>query len=60
MRRLQQRLELMRIAALNKETVGIMAIGQRYGPHVDALLSESAGERLRRLLAAAVRIGIKG
>ena len=59
-RRLQQRLELTRIAALDKEAVRIMAVGQRDGANVYALLGEPAGKRLRRLLAAAVRVGIKG
>ena len=50
----------MRIAALDEEAVRIMAVGQRHGAHVYALLAEPAGKRLRRLLAAAVGIGIKG
>ncbi len=36
-----------------------MAVGQRHGTDVDTLLSEPPDKRLRRFLAAAVRIGIK-
>jgi hypothetical protein len=57
---LQQRLELARIATLNEEAVGIMAIGQSDSTNVHALLSEPAGQRVRRLLATAVGIGIEG
>ena len=56
----RRRLELVRIAALNKEAVRIVALGQRHGAHVYALLAESADKRLCRLLATAVPIGIKG
>src|SRR5262249_57364759 len=37
-----------------------MVIGQQDFANVDTLLSEPAGKRLRRLLAAAVSIGVKG
>ena len=37
-----------------------MALGQRYGAHVDALLGEPAGKRLSRLLTTTVLVGIKG
>src|SRR5258708_4913365 len=57
---LQQRLELARGAFLDKEAVRVVAIGQRDSANVHALLSEPAGERLRRLLPTAVRVGIKG
>ena len=60
MRRLQQRLELTRIAVLDEEAVRIVAVGQRYGTHIYALLGEPAGKRLRRLLTTAVAISIKG
>ena len=60
MRRLQQGLELTRIAVPDKEAARIVALGQRYGTHIHALPSEPAGKRLRRFLTAAVRIGIKG
>ena len=60
MRRLQQRLELARIAALDKEAVRIVALGQRDGANVHPLLSEPAGKRLCRLLTTAVGVGIKG
>ena len=50
----------MCITALRKETIRIMAIGQRYSPHMDASLPQPAGEQLRGFLAAAVGIGIKG
>jgi hypothetical protein len=59
LRRLQQGLELTGIAALDKEAVRIVAIGQRYVSHIHAVLNESAGQRLRRFLTAAVGIGIK-
>src|SRR5271170_5176675 len=58
--RLQQRLELARVATLDKEAVRVVAIWQRDYTDVHALLSEPAGKQLRRMLAAAVRIGIKG
>jgi len=45
---------------LDEEAVRILAVGQHHGTDVDTLLSETAGKRLRRFLAAAVRIGIKG
>ena len=57
---LQQRLELACIAVLDKKAIRVVAIGQRDSANVYALLSEPAGERLRRFLAAAVSIGIKG
>ena len=50
----------MRIAASDEKAVRIMAVGQRDGTDVYTLPGEPAGERLRRSLAAAVRIGIKG
>src|SRR5277367_3597509 len=58
--RLQQRLELARVATLDKEAVRVVAIWQRDDTDVHALFPEPAGKQLRRLLAAAVRIGIKG
>src|ERR1700683_215263 len=60
LRRLQQRLELAGIAALGKEAVRIVALGQRDSASVDALLSEPAGQRLRRLLTTAIRIVVEG
>src|SRR5215469_9962789 len=60
LRHLQERLELTRITAPDKEAVRIMALGQRHGAHVYALIGELAGKRLRRSLAAAIHIGIKG
>src|ERR1700694_412876 len=57
---LQQRLELACIAVLDKEAVRVVAIGQRDSANVHSLLSEPAGKRVRRLLATAVCIGIKG
>jgi hypothetical protein len=51
--RLQQRLKLSSITALNEEAVRIMAVGQRYGAHVYALLGEPADKRLSRLLTTA-------
>src|ERR1700674_4174631 len=59
LRYLQQRLKLTRVAALDKEAVRIMAIGQRDRAHVYALLGEPADKRLSRLLTTAVPIGIK-
>ena len=50
----------MRIAASDEKAVRIMAVGERDGTDVYTLPGEPAGERLRRSLAAAVRIGIKG
>ena len=52
--RLQQRLELVRIAVFYKEAIRIVAIGKRDSANVHALFSEPAGKRLRRLLATAV------
>ena len=61
LRRLQQGLELPRIAALHKEAVRIVALGQRDPASVYALLSEPVVQSaLRRLLAAAVGVGVKG
>src|SRR5205814_8460721 len=56
---LQHRLELTRIAALHKEAVRIMAVGQRHGAHIYAMLAQSRDKRLSRLLTAAVVVGIK-
>src|ERR1035437_10217609 len=60
LRRLQQGLELTRIAVPGQEAVRIVARGQRYGTHTHVEPSEAAGKRLRRFLTAAIRIGIKG
>ena len=49
----------MRVAALNKEAVRIVARRQRHSAYVYALLAESAGKRLSRLLTTTVPIGIK-
>src|ERR1700730_3010468 len=57
---LQQLLELPRISTFDEEAVRITAFGQGDSANVHALLSEPAGKQLRRLLAATVRIGIKG
>src|ERR1035438_3557023 len=59
LRLLQHRLELTRIAAMDKEAVRIMALGQRDRANIHPLLSEPAGKRLRRLLTTTVRVGIK-
>jgi hypothetical protein len=48
------------VAVLGEEAVRVMVIGQQDFANVDTLLSEPAGKRLRRLLAAAVSIGVKG
>jgi hypothetical protein len=58
-RPLQQALELLSIAALQEEAVGIVALGQRDSASVYALLAEPAGKRLRRLLTTAIRIIVK-
>ena len=50
----------MRVSALHKEAVGIVAVGQRDSASVHALLSEPAGKRLRRLLTTTVCVGVKG
>jgi len=50
----------MRIAALDKEAIGIVALGQQDQSSSDASLPESSREVLRRVLAAAVSVGIKG
>src|ERR1035438_7025240 len=60
LRRLQHRLELARIAALDKEAVRILAVGQRDQRSSDASFPESSREVLCRVLAAAVTVGIKG
>src|SRR5580693_7861332 len=57
---LQQQLKLTSIAALHKEAVGIVALGQRDSASVHALLSEPVGKRLRRLLTTAIRVVVEG
>jgi hypothetical protein len=52
-------LKLAGITALDEEAVRIMAVGQRDGAHVYALLGKPADKRLSRLLTTAVAIGIK-
>ena len=52
-------MELLSIAALQEEAVGIVALGQRDSASVYALLAEPAGKRLRRLLPTAVCVGVK-
>jgi hypothetical protein len=60
LRRLQHRLELARIAALDKKAVRIVTLGQRDQTSRDASFPEPSREVLRRVLAAAVAVGIKG
>jgi hypothetical protein len=52
--------KLLSSAAADKEAVGIVAVWQRDPASVDALLSEPAGKRLRRLPTTAIRVGVKG
>ena len=44
---------------MHKEAVGIVALGQGDSASVDALLSEPAGKRLRRLLTTTIRVVVK-
>src|ERR1019366_2064337 len=60
LRRLQQGPELACVAALHKETVRIVALGQRDQTSRDASFPEPSQEALRCLLAAAVAVGIEG
>jgi ribose 5-phosphate isomerase RpiB len=50
----------LRITALDKEAVGIVALGQRDQSSSDVSFPETAREVLRRVLTAAVDVGIKG
>ena len=53
-------MKLISVATADKETVGIVSIGQRDQASRDASFPETLCEVLRRLLAAAVGVGIKG
>ena len=49
----------MRVSALNEKRVRIVAIGQQDTTRYDAQPLETVCQRLRRLRAAAVGVGIK-
>lgn len=57
---LKESLELSGIATLDEEGVRIVAFGQEHTASGDALRSETLGQSLRGLLAAAVGIDVKG
>lgn len=52
-------MELLRVTALNEKRIRVMPIGQEDATRADALRPETIDQRLRRLLAAAVGIGIE-
>ena len=57
---LQQKLELTRVTALQKEGVRILALGQEDTARGYTSRAEMMGEPLRSLLAAAIAVDIEG
>jgi hypothetical protein len=57
---LQETLKLLRIAALDKEAVRVVSVGQEDMESSHALSAKPAHHPLRRRLAASVGVGIQG